>query len=57
MNSINNTDAKVWTVWIDETRKIISTKKIPDAKQINFENDNVGIQRVSELVLKGYLIC
>ena len=57
MNSINNTDAKVWTVWIDETGKIISTKKIPGAKQINFENDNIGIQRVSELVLKGYRIC
>ncbi len=57
MNSMENIDIRVWTVWIDETRKIISTKQIPDAKQINFDNSNIGLKKVSELVLKGYRIC
>lgn len=45
-----------WTVWIDDVKKIISTKKIPNTKQVYFEDRNIGIQKVSEPVSKGYKI-
>lgn len=45
-----------WTVWIDDVKKIISTKEIPNTKQVYYEDRNIGIQKVSELVSKGYKI-
>ncbi len=47
---------KAWSVWIDTEKKIISVKENPTAKQIFFENQEIGMQKVTELVSKGYKI-
>lgn len=44
------------TVWIDEISKVISVKTVPEAKQISFEDWKTGIQKITELVSKGYKI-
>lgn len=47
---------KSWFVWIDENKKVISVKKNPAGKEILFENRDVGIKAVTELVSRGYKI-
>ena len=45
-----------WSAWIDETRKIITVKEQPNAKQVFFENKEIGMKTIIELVSKGYKI-
>ena len=45
-----------WSAWIDETKKIITIKETPNAKQIFFENKEIGMNKIIELVSKGYKI-
>lgn len=49
-------DSILWTVWINENNKVISMKEIPNAKQLYFENREMGLQAVNSLVTKGYKI-
>lgn len=45
-----------WSVWIDESEKVISIKENPNGKEIFFENRDIGIKTVTDLVSKGYKI-
>jgi len=45
-----------WSAWIDETKKIITIKETPNTKQIFFENKEIGMRAITELVSKGYKI-
>ena len=47
---------KTWSAWINESKKIITIKEQPNAKQIFFENKEVGMIKITELVSKGYKI-
>jgi len=47
---------QVWSVWIDKNKKVITIKESPNAKQIFFENREIGMRKVTELVSKGYKI-
>ncbi|MDY5626015.1 MAG: hypothetical protein SPF92_00240 [Clostridia bacterium] len=44
------------SIWIDESKKVISIKENPTGKEIFFENRDVGIKAVTDLVSKGYKI-
>ena len=48
--------SNTWVVWINESKKVITIKESPNAKQIFFENKKIGMQKVTELVSKGYKI-
>lgn len=52
----NNKMQQAWSVWIDESKKVISIKENPAGKEIFFENRETGIKAVTELVSKGYKI-
>lgn len=52
----NEQQNKVWSAWIDETKKTITIKKSPNAKQVFFENREIGMNKITELVSKGYKI-
>lgn len=52
----NEQQNKIWSVWIDETKKTITLKESPNAKQVFFENCEIGINKIAELVAKGYKI-
>lgn len=45
-----------WSVWINETNKTITIKESPNSKQVFFENREIGMKTVTELVAKGYKI-
>ena len=45
-----------WSVWIDENKKVISIKENSAGKEIFFENRDIGIKTVTDLVSKGYKI-
>ena len=45
-----------WSVWIDETKKTVTTKKRPNAKQVFFANKELGMKTINKLVSKGYKI-
>lgn len=47
---------KVWSAWINETKKTITIKESPNAKQVFFENREIGMSKITELVSKGYKI-
>ena len=47
---------QAWSVWINESEKIITVKKSPGGKEIFFESREVGMKKVCELVSKGYRI-
>ncbi len=47
---------KVWSAWIDEHNKIITIKERPNAKQVFFENREIGMEAIMKLVSKGYKI-
>ena len=47
---------QAWSVWIDESRKVISIKENTAGKEIFFENRDIGIKAVTDLVSKGYKI-
>ena len=46
----------VWSAWIDEAKKTITIKESPNAKQVFFENREIGMSKITELVSKGYKI-
>lgn len=46
----------VWCVWIDENRKVVKFKEDFRAKQVIFENREIGMKRIIELVSKGYKV-
>lgn len=45
-----------WSAWIDETKKTITIKESPNAKQVFFDNREIGMNKITELVSKGYKI-
>ena len=45
-----------WSVWIDENKKVILIKENPNGKEIFFENKDIGIKAITDLVSKGYKI-
>ena len=45
-----------WSAWIDERNKIITIKESPNAKQVFFENREIGMEAIMKLVSKGYKI-
>ena len=45
-----------WSAWIDETKKTITIKETQNAKQVFFENREIGMEAVMKLVSKGYKI-
>ena len=47
---------QAWSVWIDENKKVISIKENSAGKEIFFENRDICIKAVTELVSKGYKI-
>lgn len=49
-------DRKQWTIWIDEAKKIISVKEIPDASKICFTDWDLGLIDICSLTQKGYRI-
>ena len=52
----NEQQNTVWSFWIDETKKTITIKESPNAKQVFFENKEIGMKTITELVSKGYKI-
>lgn len=47
---------KVWSAWINETKKTITIKESPNTKQVFFENREIGMEAIMKLVSKGYRI-
>ncbi len=47
---------KVWSAWINETKKTITIKESSNAKQVFFKNREIGIETIMKLVSKGYKI-
>ena len=47
---------KVWSAWIDETKKTVTIKESSDAKQVFFETREIGMDTIMKLVSKGYKI-
>ena len=45
-----------WSAWKKEKKKIITIKETPNTKQIFFENKEIGMRAITELVSKGYKI-
>lgn len=45
-----------WSVWIDEDKKVISIRENPEGKEIFFDNRDIGIKTITDLVSKGYKI-
>ena len=39
-----------WSVWIDENKKVISIKENPIEKEIFFDNKDIGIKAITDLV-------
>lgn len=52
----NEQQNTVWSAWIDEAKKTITIKESPNAKQVFFENREIGMSKITELVPKGYKI-
>lgn len=52
----NEQQNKVWSAWIDETKKTITIKESPNAKQVFFETREHGMEAIMVLVSKGYKI-
>ena len=52
----NEQQNKVWSAWTDETKKTITIKESPNAKQVFFENREIGMEEMLKLVSKGYKI-
>ena len=46
----------VWSIWIDENKKVITTKESPAAKQVFFKTREIGMNEITKLVSKGYKI-
>lgn len=51
-----NSEKKEWSMWIDTESKIISMKKIPNAKKKVFESEQARVEFGALLVFKGYKI-
>jgi len=52
----NKQQNKVWSAWINETKKTITIKESTNAKQVFFENREIGMEAIMKLVSKGYRI-
>lgn len=52
----NEQQNTVWSAWIDETKKTITIKESTNAKQVFFENREIGMEAIMKLVSKGYKI-
>lgn len=46
----------IWSVWISERNKVISTKQIPNSNEMQFKSKESGIETINKLVSKGYKI-
>lgn len=46
----------VWSAWIDERKKTITIKESTNAKQVFFENREIGMEAIMKFVSKGYRI-
>ena len=53
---MDNNLKHAWSVWIDENKKIITFKAVPNARQVYFETREIGMKTVSGLMFKGYKI-
>ena len=49
-------EKKIWSVWIDDEKKIITVKKSLTGKEVFFQNRKTGINVVLKLLSKGYKI-
>lgn len=56
MNENTANPKSTWSVWIDESKKVISIKENSNGKEIFFENRDIVIKTVTDLVSKGYKI-
>ncbi len=45
-----------WSIWIDEANKVLSTKQIPNSREIYFESKEFAIETIHKLVTKGFKI-
>ena len=50
------TEKFLWSVWIDDSSKIIFAKEKPNARQVCFKTFEAGLQAVHTLITKGYKI-
>ena len=48
--NMNSKTSLAWTVWINESNKIISIKEIPNAKLLYFENREKGLLTINSLI-------
>ena len=46
----------VWSIWIDEEKRVISVKETLHGKELCFETVEDGMKTVADLVLIGYRI-
>lgn len=53
---MENNTLNTWSVWIDEVNKVISTKKISTAKEIQFKDQESGMDVIIKLISKGFKI-
>ena len=47
---------QAWSVWINENKKVITIKESPNAKQIFFENREIGMESIMKFISKGYKV-
>ena len=47
---------QAWSIWVDESKRIITLKQSAGGKEVFFESREVGMKKVCELVSKGYKI-
>jgi len=52
----NENIKKVWLVWIDDDKKIVSVKECEGGRKMIFSDRDTGIKSVNKLILNGYRI-
>ena len=52
----NKQHNKAWSFWVNEPQKTVTVKETPNARQVFFENREIGMEAVMKLVSKGYKI-
>lgn len=52
----DNNAYQKWSVWIDDTNKIVTFHKTENGKLICFSNKESGLKAISELITKGYKV-
>ena len=53
---MTNEREPAWPIWIDETKRVIAVKKLPGGQEIFFENREIGMKKICELLSRGYKI-